>query len=313
MGRWLVRPALLVPAILALLALMWPAMLAARAPAEPAAPAMWEATRGKSKVTLFGTVHTLPRGVEWFRPHVVKALDSADRLVLETQIPEGTGAALPVVMRLARLQAMRPALQRVPESWQPVYKAAIDRLKPGPMDWYDTWFISLTLANLQAEKDGLDPRIGVEAVLTERARMRDMPIVALETMEEQLIYFDALTETDQQQMLLSTLEGLDGSKDRMAGLIADWMAGRTDVLAQKVNADFERSPMLRRMLVEDRNNRWADWIVQEMERNPGHMFVAVGAGHLAGKGSLIADLEARGLKVKPVMPVPPPRQRGRRR
>jgi uncharacterized protein len=303
----------LIRILLALLALLLPAMLPAKAPPPPATPAMWEATQGKSKLTLFGTVHTLPRGVEWFRPHVVQALDSADRLVLETQVPEGPGAALPVVMKLARLQAPQPALQRVPESWQPVYKSAIDRLQPGPMDWYDTWFISLTLANLQAEQDGMDPRIGVEAVLTERARMRNMPIVSLETMEEQLIYFDALTEADQQQMLLSTLEGLDSSKDRMAGLIADWMAGRTDVLAQKVNADFERSPMLRRMLVEDRNQRWADWIVQEMERNPGHMFVAVGAGHLAGKGSLIADLEARGLKVKSVIEAPPARQRGRRR
>jgi len=298
--------------LIALLALLMPAMLhAAKTPAPaPSTPALWEATRGKSRVTLFGTVHTLPRGVEWFRPHVVQALDSADRLVLETQIPEGPGAALPVVMRLARLQAPVPALQRVPESWQPLYKAAIDRLKPGAMDWYDTWFIALTLANLQAEKDGLDPRIGVEAVLTERARMRDLPIEALETMEEQLIYFDALTEADQRQMLLATLEGLDHSKDRMAGLIADWMAGRTDVLAQKVNADFERSPMLRRMLLEDRNARWADWIVKEMDRKPGHMFVAVGAGHLAGKGSLIADLEGRGVKVRQVVDAP---QRGRRR
>jgi len=303
----------LIRILLALLALLWPTMLAAREPPEPATPAMWEATQGKSKLTLFGTVHTLPRGVQWFRPHVVQALDSADRLVLETEVPDGPGAALPVVMKLARLQAARPALQRVPESWQPVYKAAIDRLKPGPMDWYDTWFISLTLANLQAEYDGLDPRIGVEAVLTERARIRNMPIQSLETMEEQLIYFDALTEADQQQLLLSTLEELDTSKDRINGLIADWMAGRTDVLAQKVTADFERSPMLRRMLVEDRNQRWADWIVQEMERNPGHMFVAVGAGHLAGKGSLIADLEARGLKVKPVVVALPPRKRGQKR
>ncbi|MBS3961140.1 MAG: TraB/GumN family protein [Sandarakinorhabdus sp.] len=299
--------------LFALLALLWPATLPAGAPAEPVTPAMWEATLGKSKLTLFGTVHTLPRGVDWFRPHVVRALDSADRLVLEAQVPEGPGAALPTVMRLARLPAPRPALQRMPESWQPVYKAAVDRLKPGPLDWYDTWFIALSLANLQAQQDGLDPRIGVEAVLTERARIRNIPIQPLETMEEQLIYFDALTEADQQQMLLSTLEGLDNSRDRMAGLVADWLAGRTDVLAQKVNADFERTPMLRRMLLEDRNQRWADWIVREMKRSPGHMFVAVGAGHLAGGGSLIADLEARGLKVKPVLQPPPPRQRRPRR
>jgi uncharacterized protein YbaP (TraB family) len=41
------------------------------------------------------------------------------------------------------------------------------------------------------------------------------------------------------------------------------------------------------------------------------MFIAVGAGHMAGKGSLIEDLERHGLKVSRVMPEPPPRTRRR--
>jgi uncharacterized protein YbaP (TraB family) len=302
----------LIRLLLLIAALLWPALAhAAKPPPAPEVPAMWEVTDGKSRALLFGTVHSLPRGVDWFRPHVAKGLDGSQRLVMETEIPDSPGAMMPVVMRLARLQAPRPLMERVPESWQPTLQRALDRLKPGPLDWYDTWYVALTLGNLQAQANGLDPRIGVEAVLAERARMRNLPIQALETAEQQLIYFDALTEADQQQMLLGTLEDLDGSKAEMDALVADWMAGRTDALAMRVNDEFERSPMLRRMLVEDRNARWAEWIATEIGKAPAPMFVAVGAGHLAGPGSLIAELEKRGLKVKPVVPAPPAKKRRR--
>lgn len=280
------------------------------ATAQPLVPALWVVEGHGRKAYVFGTVHALPRGVDWFRPHVLQALDQSTRLVLETEVPDSPAAMAPVLMKLTRLQAARPLPDRVPPDWQPALTRAVDRLKPGPMDWSKTWFVALTLSNLQAQADGVDPRIGVEAVLSERARMKAIPIVALETAEEQLINFDALTEADQQQLLLSTLADLDSSKARMSLLIGDWLLGNTDALAQRVNADFERSPMLRQMLVEDRNARWADWIARQMKASDERLFIAVGAGHLAGKGSLVEDLEKQGLKVRRVLPEP---QRKRRR
>lgn len=280
------------------------------APAPPT-PALWQVEGHGRKAYVFGTVHALPRGVDWFRPHVVSALDRSTRLVLETEMPETPAAMLPVVMKLTRLPAARPLETRVPPEWQPTLAHAVQRLKPGPLDWSKTWFVALTLSNLQSQADGVDPRIGVEAVLTERARMKGLPIVALETAEEQLINFDALTELDQQQLLLSTLSELDNSKARTSLLIGDWLLGNTDALAARVNDDFARSPMLRRMLVEDRNQRWADWIAREMKAHEGTMFIAVGAGHMAGKGSLLEDLEKQGLKVSRAMPEPDKKKRRR--
>ncbi len=285
------------------------------APPAPYTPAMWRVTHpgNTAETILFGTVHTLPRGVDWFYPALAHALDSADQLVLETTVPDGPGAALPAVMKLARLPAARPEAERLPESWRPAWERAKERLKPGILEWYDTWYIALTLSNLQSIANGSDPRIGVESVLTERARMHGKPIAALENIEQQLIYFDALTEADQQQMLISTISGLDTSKADADALVADWLAGRTDALAAKVNADFARIPMLRRMLVEDRNQRWAAWIDTQMKTRPQKLFVAVGAGHLAGPGSLITELELRGYKVERMAPPPPPPPKKRRR
>jgi uncharacterized protein YbaP (TraB family) len=280
-------------------------------PPKPEVPALWQLELGKSRAFLFGTVHALPRGVDWFRPHVVSALDQSTRLVLETEVPDNSAAMMPVILKLTRLPAARPLPDRVPAEWQPTLARALDRLKPGPLDWTKTWFVALTLSNLQAMADGVDPRIGVEAVLTERARMKGIPITALETAEEQLINFDALSEADQQLLLVSSLSELDNSRGRMSLLIGDWLLGNTEALADRVNSDFERSPMLKRMLVEDRNARWADWIAKQMKADAGPMFIAVGAGHMAGKGSLIEDLERQGIKVSRVVPAPPARRKKR--
>lgn len=282
-------------------------------PPKPEVPALWELELGKSRAYLFGTVHALPRGVDWFKPHVVKALDSSNRLVLETEVPESQAAIAPVIMKLTRLQAARPVAERVPPDWRPTLNQALNRLSPGPLDWTKTWFVAIILSNLQAQQDGVDPRIGVESVLTERARMKGIPIKALETAEEQLINFDALSEADQQLLLVSTLADLDSSKSKTSLLMGDWLLGNTEALADRVNADFARSPMLKRMLVEDRNARWADWVAKQMKAGEGPMFIAVGAGHMAGKGSLIEDLERQGIKVSRVLPEPPPKAKPKRR
>lgn len=284
-----------------------------RAPLPPPTPATWEIADPDTRITLFGTVHALPRGVDWFRPHIVAALDSADRLVLETLPPDGA-AMQPLVARLARLPAPRPLVLRVPEPSRPALRGALDRLKPPPLDGWKTWYAALLLTNLQAEADGLDPRIGVEAVLAERARLRGRPIEGLETVEQQLIYFDALPEADQVRMLEATVDELPDSRARTTAMIGAWMTGDTAALAAEINAGFDRSPMLKQLLVNDRNERWAAWIAQRMQDTKGHLFIAVGAGHLAGPGNLIDRLTAYGIRATRTpapAPVPPARKRRR--
>ena len=48
-------------------------------------------------------------------------------------------------------------------------------------------------------------------------------------------------------------------------------------------------------LLVDRNAKWAAWIAERM-RTPGRVFIAVGAGHLAGPDSVQAHLRKYKLK-----------------
>ena len=65
-----------------------------------------------------------------------------------------------------------------------------------------------------------------------------------------------------------------------------------------LNQDLE-DPMLHKRLLTDRNARWAKWIDGRLKQ-PGTVFVAVGAGHLAGKDSVQRQLRKLGIKARRV-------------
>ena len=64
-------------------------------------------------------------------------------------------------------------------------------------------------------------------------------------------------------------------------------------LARLMNAQ-EDDPALVEALLTGRNRKWAEWIGNRLEE-PGTVFLAVGAGHLAGEGSVQDQLSANGI------------------
>jgi uncharacterized protein YbaP (TraB family) len=89
---------------------------------------------------------------------------------------------------------------------------------------------------------------------------------------------------------------------RLAPMLAAWSTGNVERLARLVNAEEHDSPIertLHDMLFTHRNATWATWIRGRLTR-PGTVFIAVGAGHLAGRDSVIAMLQREGYRVRRV-------------
>jgi uncharacterized protein YbaP (TraB family) len=83
----------------------------------------------------------------------------------------------------------------------------------------------------------------------------------------------------------------------MAEMQSAWKRGDQSVFVRMLGQLESSSPDTYRMLFTERNARWADWIRARMQ-TPGTVFVAVGAGHLAGKDSLLVRLAERGIPSK---------------
>jgi uncharacterized protein YbaP (TraB family) len=80
----------------------------------------------------------------------------------------------------------------------------------------------------------------------------------------------------------------------MAEMQAAWKRGDHTVFVRMLDQLRANSPDTYRMMFTERNDRWADWIRARMQ-TPGTVFVAVGAGHLAGQDSLLVRLAERGI------------------
>lgn len=94
-------------------------------------------------------------------------------------------------------------------------------------------------------------------------------------------------------VMVKDLDKLGPQLDTMVG---QWGAGDPAALAETMNEGLAETPDVAKTLLWDRNARWAEQIETRMAQ-PGTVFVAVGAGHLAGAKSVQDYLEQRGLKV----------------
>jgi len=148
-------------------------------------------------------------------------------------------------------------------------------------------------------KNGYDPASGAERVLTNAATAENKPVAGLETVEDQIGFLDGLSDKAQQQFLVSTIDQIDGFTAVMDKMVTSWTKGDADAIANLLNEDMDDSPELKQKLIADRDARWAEWIAKRLEQ-PGTVFIAVGAGHLAGPESVQAYLARKNIQAKRV-------------
>ena len=274
-----------------------PAPRAAPAPVvRIARPALWRVRDEDTTIYLFGTIHALPANLHWHTPALDRALGGAREIVMEVSPADLNAGALQAMQTLGLAHDLPPILDRVPADRRARLSQLIARsgLPPQVFDRLKTWAAAIALISAGFQRMGLASERGIESSLA--AAAGDRPATGLETAREQLGYLDSLSEDSQRALLVSATDDDSQGRAEFDAMLGAWSHGDVDAIARTFNTDETMTPELRRVLLTQRNTRWAGWIQSRLAR-PGTIFVAVGAGHLAGEGSVIADLEARGLHV----------------
>ena len=272
-------------------------MTADAGPATNSGPALWRVADDDTTIYLFGTVHALPGGMNWLSGPISSALAASQTLV--TEISSGAMAD-PANQAKFQTVAMLPEGQtlrgQLTDEQKATYEAALKSLGM-PVNAFDRvkpWFAAVTLGVLPLMKNGYAMENGVESAL-ESAASDDIEHDALETIDDQIAAFDGLPMETQISYLVSVCEQIDDVIPVMDETVAKWSRGDADGLAKVINEEVD-DPDLAKALLYDRNSRWADWIDDRLDR-PGTVFIAVGAGHLAGKGSVQEYLAKDGITV----------------
>lgn len=262
-------------------------------------PALWVLKDEDTTIYLFGTVHILKPGMQWFDEAIKDAFDESGELVIEMIEPE-PAAMMKIVSELAIDKTGVPLRDKLSPEDRAAYEAALTSLNlpVNAFDPLDPWFASVSLSLVPLMQNGYDTNSGVEDDLTATAKAKNMKIIGLETAEQQLGFFDNLPEDVQIRFLNFNVNSIGDMADGMENMVAHWANANISALAELMNAGLEEQ-VLYDTLLSNRNAAWAEWVDERMDQ-PGTVFMAVGAGHLAGDASLQEKLKERGLKTKRV-------------
>jgi len=257
-------------------------------------PALWKVADDDTTIYLFGTVHVLPQGIEWYDDTIDQALTGSDIIVTEIPMDKASEAQL---QQLTMTKGMLPAGTTLRSLLNPeqtiVYEAALAKLgaPPEAFDPFKPWLAGLTLSLLPLMQQGYTPDSGVEKVLL--GKVGDKPQGSLETAEFQLGIFDGMEQSAQVSFLIEAAEGMDEVAPMLGRMVAEWAEGDADALAAVMNEGMT-DPVVAEALLYSRNANWAEWIDTRLD-TPGTVFIAVGAGHLAGAKSVQDYLAAKGI------------------
>ena len=289
-----------------------PAPAAPAAPAAPTCaqrldgdPAMWVARDDDTTIYLFGTFHLLDGCIDWFNDEVRTAFDRSNELVMEIVLPDNPAeiqqAMMPLITRYAiDTQGRKLSDRLTPEQNSALNAALASAGAPaGAFDSFEPWFVNMSLASIMAQRLGMTGEHGAESVLKAAAASRNMTIGAVETIEGQIQMFDSMSDTAQLAMLRETLDEMDEMQQVLPRMIAVWRTGDSEGIDRLMNEGMSGNPELRRTLLGARNERWAEWIDERMDR-PGVVFMAVGAGHLSGSDSVQSFLARRNIRTERV-------------
>ncbi|HSH40202.1 MAG TPA: TraB/GumN family protein [Chthoniobacterales bacterium] len=275
------------------------ALWIAAAIAAQAEPAMWVVRDHDSTIYLIGTVHVLRPEMVWNSEKVMKAIGESTELWLEVLEAEEAMAVAPLIQKLGvdmekplskKLNAKQKArLAKVAGTFG-IPVASLEPMKP--------WVVATMLTVLQVQKAGYDAKSGVERVLQTQAEKEGDKVVGLETLEEQVGFFAGLSDAEQIAFLEQTLEDAEEGVALLDRLAKAWSEGDVDTITRVVVDELKReAPNVYDKLLVQRNIRWAQKVQQLLHGSGVHQ-IAVGAGHLAGRDSLQAQLAKRGIKAE---------------
>jgi uncharacterized protein YbaP (TraB family) len=289
-------------AALGLAGLFIVAPAAARAPTS-GHPALWEVSDPDTTIYLFGTIHLLPEHFQWRTAKFDQAMQSSQQLIVETIVDDKDPTKFMSAMASLAFNTpnLPPLVDRVSPAKRPAVAAAIKQsgFPPQAFDRMETWAAAFILLGNQYRDMNLKGDAGVEAVLRNTFTSEGKPIGELETNLQQFGFFDKLPEKAQVALLEGAVDNRKAADAEFSGMLKAWSSGDVKDIARTFDRDLAGSPELADALIHQRNANWSKWIEQRMQQ-PGAILIAVGAGHLAGKDSVIAMLQRDGYQVRRV-------------
>ena len=266
-------------------------------------PALWTMSDEDTTVHIFGTVHLMRPDLEWRTDEFTEKFNEADILVLELDMvsEEGQQAVARDFLSRGFYGDGRTLSNELPDPVLTAFEEALSGLSlpVSAFDPMEPWMAAVNLSVLQLQSDGFDPNAGIEQILIADAEAAGKEFAFLETAADQAAIFDELPEDMQAAYLYETSITLGDTSRTLDQVVDEWRDGDVEGLGVLVaNPDTGGGDGIYDALFVERNENWVPQIEAYLDDVEGTVFVAVGAGHLAGPDSVITLLRDKGYEIE---------------
>jgi len=296
---------------------------AGNAPRETAAPApqsafvpqhfFWKVSDANSSVWILGSIHFADSSFYPLDSVIETAFVDAEELAVEIDVTDDSVSS--EIASESMQQGMMPAGKRLQdilpsEMWNSIDSICTAWGFPSmTLQVMRPWFAAMTLSAFAIQRAGIDPTLGVDAVLLDRAAHDGKAIVGLETASEQIGALADTTDSDSAGIfyLKSTLREVSELDSMVARIVRAWKTGDDALLRETMEGEKkydegtrekEFSDKLDEKVYKSRNVKMAERIAEFLSEDR-NVFVVVGAAHLVLDEDNVVDLlRRRGLKVQ---------------
>ncbi len=246
---------------------------------------------------LLGTLHSSDPRVTDISPVLDQALMNAERVAIEL-IPDAH--ALKLLDQAAALPEGRVLSDYLPaDQAKLVHCLLVKRgVAPERARKMQPWAAAMTLSQpLAVDAEFMD------LVLARRASRYGAELLALETIQEQIDFFQALGPDIHVQMLELAAASPEALEEHYRRMLDLYLARNLDGLQRMAMEQLQplgeaEAERFIRLGIEQRNQKMAQRALPLLQL--GSTLIAVGALHLPGPGGLIERLRAAGFAVEPI-------------
>lgn len=255
---------------------------------------LWKVEGEEIKTSyLFGTIHLISQSDFELKPRVIDALRASETLVLEIDMSDP--AAQGKIMQKAPMKG-GATLDKLldQETFGKLDKMLQESIgaSAGFMNGWKPFVVSTFLIGRLI--DGSPASF--EASLAQAAKRREMPVMAFETVEQQMALFDEVPYETQAVSLAEMVNDEAEMKKLFAEMVKLYRAEKVNDLYALLEEQMQEGE--EDVLITDRNEKWVPLFGKMAEDS--RLFVAVGAGHLPGDRGLVNLLREAGYKVTAV-------------
>lgn len=256
---------------------------------------LWKIERSDRPTSyLFGTFHLLPLSDFEMKDKVLTAFELTDQVVLEIDMDD------PAMQRDFMAHVTRNDTRTLETALSSEDFRKLDAILTGTFGMtakmFNHWHPAMVGTFLIKYFIEGEPA-SYDASLLALANEKNREVLGLESMEDQLKIFEKIPYDDQIKDLKEMLTEEAKVKGIFSQMIASYkdedIDGLHNLLLQSIGNKQKADLLL--------NNRNRSWIPRIDELTSGNAsFIAVGAGHLAGKDGLVNRLRREGFTVTPV-------------